>query len=114
MDNCLFCKVIKGDIPAKKLFEDDQMVAIQDINPQAPTHLLILPRKHLATVLDISAADHLLMGRAIAVGNTLAKERGLDKSGFRLVVNCGAGAGQTVFHLHFHLLGGRAMEWPPG
>ncbi|OGW15228.1 MAG: histidine triad nucleotide-binding protein [Nitrospinae bacterium RIFCSPLOWO2_12_FULL_47_7] len=112
MKNCLFCKIIEGKIPAKKVFEDDRVCVIEDINPQAPIHFLILPKKHLATLLEIEDCDHELLGHAFSVGNQIAKEKKL--AGFRVVVNCGESAGQSVFHIHFHLLGGRAMNWPPG
>ncbi len=112
MSDCLFCKISEGTIPSDKVYESDALFAINDINPQAPTHILIIPRIHQATLLDVE--DHTLMGSVISVANQLAKERGLDTSGYRLVVNCGAGAGQSVFHIHFHLLGGRALNWPPG
>lgn len=114
MNDCLFCKIDKGEIPAEKVYEDDRIFAIQDINPQAPVHLLIIPKKHHSTVLEIQKSDHELMGSVFTVANQLAGERSLDQSGFRIVVNCGAEAGQSVFHIHFHLLGGRTMKWPPG
>ena len=114
MNDCLFCKISEGSIPSEKVYESDTLFAINDINPQAPTHILIIPRIHQDTLLDVEEKDQALMGSVISVANQLAKEKGIDKSGFRLVVNCGAGAGQSVFHIHFHLLGGRAMNWPPG
>ena len=101
-------------IPSDKVYKSDTLFAINDINPQAPTHILIIPRIHQASLLDVEAKDHTLMGSVISVANHLAKERGLDTSGYRLVVNCGSGAGQSVYHIHFHLLGGRALSWPPG
>ena len=114
MSDCLFCKIDKGETPAEKVYEDDRIFAIQDINPQAPVHLLIVPKSHHSTVLEIQESDHELMGSVFTVANQLARERSLDQSGFRIVVNCGAEAGQSVFHIHFHLLGGRTMKWPPG
>jgi histidine triad (HIT) family protein len=113
-NDCLFCKISAESIPSEKVYESDTLFAFNDINPQAPTHILIVPRAHHATLLDVEEGDHEVMGSIISVGNQLAKERGLDKSGYRLVVNCGEGAGQSVFHIHFHLLGGRPMQWPPG
>jgi histidine triad (HIT) family protein len=113
-NDCLFCKISAGSIPSEKVYESDTLFAFNDINPQAPTHILIVPRAHHATLLDIEETDHEMIGSIISVGNQLAKERGLDKSGYRLVVNCGEGAGQSVFHIHFHLLGGRPLQWPPG
>ena len=114
MSDCLFCKISEGSVPSDKVYESDTLFAINDINPQAPTHILIIPRIHQDTLLYVEEKDHVLMGSVISVANQLAKEKELDKSGFRLVVNCGAGAGQSVFHIHFHLLGGRTMNWPPG
>ena len=114
MTDCLFCKIEKGDIPAEKVYDDDKVFAIKDVNPQAPVHLLIMPKKHFSTILELEEKDHELIGTIFTVANRLAKDNGLDKSGFRVVVNCGAEAGQSVFHIHYHLLGGRAMLWPPG
>jgi histidine triad (HIT) family protein len=114
MSDCLFCKISEGAIPSDKVYESDKLFAINDISPQAPVHILIIPRIHQATLLDIEAKDHTLMGSVISVANQLAKERELDTLGYRLVVNCGAGAGQSVLHIHYHLLGGRTFSWPPG
>ncbi len=110
---CLFCKIIAGDIPATLLYEDEDVLAFNDINPQAPTHILVIPRKHIPGPSAIEASDQLLIGKLVKAGTTLAKKAGLN-DGFRLVMNNGASAGQTVFHLHMHVLGGRAMTWPPG
>jgi histidine triad (HIT) family protein len=114
MSDCLFCKISEGTISSNKIYETNTLFAINDINPQAPTHILIIPRLHKATLLDIQDKDHALMGSVFSVANQLANKRGLATSGYRLVVNCGAGAGQSVYHIHFHLLGGRALSWPPG
>lgn len=114
MENCLFCQIDRGEIPAEKVYDRDGIFAIQDINPRAPVHLLLIPKKHFSTLLDIEDGDHPLIGSIFGAANALAKERGLDQSGFRMVANCGAGAGQSVFHIHYHLLGGRVMNWPPG
>lgn len=114
MSDCLFCKIINGDIPATKVFEDDLLIAIEDINPQAPTHLLLIPKKHIPTSLELASEDRQLIGEIFLRANKLAKERKIDQSGFRVVNNCQEGAGQSVFHIHFHLLGGRPMTWPPG
>ncbi len=114
MENCLFCKINRGEIPAVKVYEDDRVFAIEDIHPQAPVHLLIIPKAHRATVMDIEAGDHETIGAIFSAAGTLAKERNLDRSGFRVVLNCGEGAGQSVFHIHYHLLGGRPLHWPPG
>ncbi len=114
MSNCLFCKIIKGEIPATKVYENDQLIAIEDVSPQAPTHLLVIPKKHIATTLELASEDRQLIGEIYLRCNKLAEERKIDRSGYRIVNNCQEGAGQTVFHLHFHLLGGRNMTWPPG
>lgn len=111
--DCIFCKLIAGEIPATLLFEDEDIVAFNDISPQAPTHVLVIPRKHLSGPAAITEADQPLIGKMVAKATELAAELGLD-DGFRLVMNNGEKAGQTVFHLHLHLLGGRAMTWPPG
>jgi histidine triad (HIT) family protein len=112
--SCLFCKIIAGEIPSTKLFEDDQMVAFGDIAPQAPLHVLILPRKHIATLNDLDAGDDALVGAMTRRAAVIAKEKGYDASGYRTVFNCNADAGQAVFHIHLHLLAGRALAWPPG
>lgn len=113
-DRCLFCRIAGGDLPAKKVYEDDQVIAFEDINPQAPTHLLVVPRRHIASTNDLDGSDHEIMGRVIECAATIARERHLNTDGYRLVINCGEGAGQTVFHIHVHLLGGRSFGWPPG
>ena len=114
MADCLFCKVVSGDVPADIVYQDDTLVAFRDINPQAPVHLLIIPKRHIATLLDVGTADHDVLGRAFTVGKELAQQEGISEDGFRMVVNCGVAAGQSVYHLHFHLMGGRSMDWPPG
>ena len=112
-DDCIFCKIIAGKIPAKIVHQDADVVAIEDINPQAPTHLLVIPRLHVPTLLDVKPEQAHLVASILEVTSRLARERRLE-TGFRVVVNNGRGAGQTVYHLHFHLLGGRPMQWPPG
>jgi histidine triad (HIT) family protein len=114
LENCLFCKIASGEIDSEMVYSDEHLFAIQDINPQAPTHLLIIPKKHFATLMDIEDSDKELMGSVCTLAKSLARESDLEASGFRLVLNCGSGAGQSVFHIHFHLLGGRPMKWPPG
>ena len=114
MSDCLFCQIAAGEIPAQLEYEDDEIVAFRDINPQAPVHLLVIPRKHIATLLDAGDEDAALLGRLQRVGTELARSQGLDDSGFRLVTNCLEDAGQSVFHIHLHVLGGRVMRWPPG
>lgn len=112
--NCLFCRIANGEIPAKKVFEDADAIAFHDINPQAPTHVLIIPRRHIPSLDDLTEADAMAMGKTLVRASTLAHDLGLHTDGYRLVVNNGEGAGQTVFHIHFHLLGGRRLGWPPG
>ncbi len=114
MGDCLFCGIIKGDIKGDIVYQDSSVVAFRDINPKAPVHLLIVPRKHLSTLLDVGQEDKKLIGDLMDVCTKLAKDQGISEDGFRVVVNCGAGAGQSVFHIHFHLLGGRPLTWPPG
>ena len=109
---CLFCRIASGEIPAKKLHEDDEVVAFWDISPQAPTHFLVIPKKHLSGPGAISAEDEALIGKVVRIGAQLARENGAEHC--RLVMNSGAEAGQTVFHLLLHVLGGRSMSWPPG
>ena len=111
---CLFCKIVAGEIPASKVYEDDRLIAFNDINPQAPVHVLVVPKRHVATLNDLTAADDDLVGAMVRTAAAIAKERGIDGPGFRTVFNCNAQAGQTVFHIHLHLLGGRKMAWPPG
>ncbi len=112
--DCLFCKIIAGDIPSNKVYEDEQVFAFHDINPAAPTHILIIPKKHLTTVADAQEEDEALMGRLLLKANQIARDQGLADEGFRYVINTGSHGGQTVYHVHLHILGGRAMGWPPG
>lgn len=114
MSDCLFCGLIRGEVKGKIVHRDEKVIAIQDINPQAPVHLLIMPRKHVATLLEITEEDKDLVGHIFLVANQLAKAHGVAKNGFRVVINCGPQAGQSVYHIHLHLLGGRPMRWPPG
>ena len=113
MSDCLFCKIVAGEIPADIVHQDDEMVAFRDIRPQAPVHILLIPKKHLASMNDVENDDAGLVGRMMVAAKRIAAEQGVA-AGYRLVNNCGGQAGQTVFHLHLHLLGGRAMSWPPG
>jgi histidine triad (HIT) family protein len=113
MSDCLFCKIDRGEIPAKMIYQDPDLFAFEDIGPQAPTHILICPRKHLASLDDAAPEDAALLGRALMVAKQLAADRKLG-GGYRLVLNTGREAGQTVFHMHFHLMGGRQFHWPPG
>ncbi|MGH7163783.1 MAG: histidine triad nucleotide-binding protein [Planctomycetota bacterium] len=112
--DCLFCRIRDKKIPAKIVHDDDDCLAFEDINPQAPIHLLVVPKKHIPTVLDLSEEDDRLIGHVHRIAAELARRHGIAQPGFRLVVNCNAGAGQSVFHVHLHLLGGRPMKWPPG
>ena len=112
-EHCLFCKIIAGQIPANKLYEDDDLIAFHDISPQAPVHFLVIPKKHIVGPAFMEAEDEQLIGKMLRTGARLAAELGLV-DGFRLVFNNGAAAGQTVFHIHLHILGGRQLQWPPG
>jgi len=114
MDQCIFCRIVARTLPARIVFEDDEILAFEDARPQAPIHILIVPRKHLASLKDVTAGDVPLLGRMFTVAAKLARERGLETRGYRTVINTGSGAGQSVFHLHLHLLGGRVFHWPPG
>jgi histidine triad (HIT) family protein len=113
-DDCIFCKIVAGEIPAAKLFEDERAVAFGDVNPQAPTHALVIPRAHVASLGDAAESDEALLGHLLLVAARVAREAGHAEGGFRTVINTGAAAGQTVFHLHVHVLGGRRLTWPPG
>jgi len=112
--NCLFCNIISGKIPAKLVYQDDTVVAFDDINPKAPHHKLIIPRKHISTLNDLTVEDRLVLGHMAEAAQKIAKELNIAEQGYRFVINCNAEAGQSVFHLHAHLLGGRQMTWPPG
>ena len=114
MSTCLFCRIIAGEIPALKVYEDDTMIAFNDINPQAPMHALVVPRAHIATLNDLDAGHDALIGSMLRRAAAIATERGYSAGGYRTVFNCNADAGQTVFHIHLHVLGGRKMGWPPG
>lgn len=112
--SCLFCRIASGEIPASKVFEDDELLAFNDINPQAPLHVLIIPKRHVSTTNDLGAGDDGLVGRMVRRAAAIAAEKGYADRGYRAVFNCNAEAGQTVFHIHLHLLGGRGLGWPPG
>lgn len=112
--NCLFCRIVKKEIPSKTVYEDDRVLAFEDINPQAPIHILVIPKKHISTPLEIKSMDNELIGYMFQAANKIAKEKNIAERGFRLVMNCNRESGQTVFHIHLHLLGGRIMHWPPG
>ncbi len=114
LEDCIFCKIANGEI-GQLIYEDDRVAAFNDINPVAPVHVLIVPKKHIARISDVEAGDDAdLMGHIITIANRIARERGVAEEGYRIVVNCNEGAGQSVWHVHFHVLGGRKMNWPPG
>ncbi len=116
MTDCLFCKIVKGEIPSESIYEDEQVLAFNDINAQAPTHLLIIPKKHITTMNDLEDEDEdvEVAGRLMTVAAKLAKEKGFADAGYRVVMNCNQDGGQAVYHIHLHLLAGRQMTWPPG
>ncbi|MBI2488038.1 MAG: histidine triad nucleotide-binding protein [Deltaproteobacteria bacterium] len=114
MEGCMFCKILKREIPATIVYEDEISLAFRDISPKAPTHILVIPKKHIRTVVEVKEEDNSLLGHLIYVANGIAKKEGISEKGFRLVINCGLESGQSVWHIHIHLLGGRKMTWPPG
>jgi histidine triad (HIT) family protein len=114
MADCIFCKIARKEIPARIVYDDRQVVAFEDLSPQAPHHTLVIPKAHYATFNDVGAGEESLVGHMMVVAARVAKDKGLDKEGYRLVANCLESAGQSVFHLHLHLLGGRRFGWPPG
>ena len=114
MSDCLFCKIANGDIPTELIYEDDDVVAFDDIGPQAPHHFLCIPRRHIATTNDLEDADAKIIGKLALAASKIAKQRGLAEDGYRMVMNCNQHGGQTVFHIHMHVLAGRQMTWPPG
>ena len=114
MSDCIFCKIVKGDIPAQKLYEDDEMLAFHDINQMSPVHCLVIPKKHIRSLLELEAEDVPLAGRLLNKAQELAKELNCGENGARFVINAGKDGGQTVDHLHIHVLGGRRLSWPPG
>ncbi|HOL22488.1 MAG TPA: histidine triad nucleotide-binding protein [bacterium] len=112
MEECIFCKIGRGEIKCNRVYEDDNFIAFRDINPQAPVHILIIPKKHIAKLYDTE--DISLLGRLLHIASKIAKDEGIEQSGYRVVINTNRNAGQSVEHLHLHLLGGRIMQWPPG
>lgn len=112
--DCLFCNIVGGETPADIIYQDERSIAFRDINPQAPVHVLVVPRDHMESLDDASQKDEALLGHLLRVAARVANEQGLSESGYRTVINTGAGAGQSVFHLHVHVLGGRSLNWPPG
>jgi histidine triad (HIT) family protein len=113
MADCLFCRIVRGEVPSKKVYEDEYTLAFDDLHPQAPTHVLVIPKKHIAGLKEASAEDAELVGQCHLAAAEIARQRSIE-NGYRTVLNVGAGAGQSVFHLHVHLLGGRSLHWPPG
>jgi histidine triad (HIT) family protein len=114
MSDCLFCRIVAGAVPSTKVYEDEQVVAIRDIAPRAPTHILLMPREHIASVAELTDGHAPLVGHLFAVAAELARREGIAAAGYRIVTNVGRWGGQTIDHLHFHLMGGRPFEWPPG
>lgn len=114
MSDCLFCKIIAGEIPSDKVFEDEHVFAFRDINPVAPLHILIIPKHHISMINDVEDSDAITMGRLFVAAKKITQELGVADDGYRTVMNCGEAAGQTVFHVHMHLLAGRELSWPPG
>ena len=114
MADCLFCKIVRREIPATLVYEDERVAAFNDINPQAPTHVLVVPKRHIATLNELSTEDDQLVGELVRRASAIAAERGLAAGGYRTVFNTNRDAGQTIFHIHLHLLGGRSLGWPPG
>ena len=114
MDNCLFCKIINGEITAKKVYENEHIIAFNDIDPKAPIHILVIPKKHIRSINELNLSDINLAGEIILAAKKIAKDQGVDSKGFRVVFNTNDDGGQTVYHIHMHIMGGRQMQWPPG
>lgn len=114
MSDCIFCELVKKNIPTKIIAEDEDILAFRDINPQAPTHILVIPKKHISTLNDLTEADGELLGKMYLMVKRIAEQEGIAERGFRTVMNCNRDAGQTVYHIHLHILGGRELSWPPG
>jgi histidine triad (HIT) family protein len=114
MPECIFCKIVQKEVPSQIAYEDDEALAFHDIHPQAPVHIQIIPKRHIARVLDLTQDQAHLVGKLVLIANRLARELGIADEGYRLVINCNPQAGQSVYHLHLHILGGRPMRWPPG
>ncbi len=114
IEDCLFCKIVAGEIPADIVYENESVIAFRDTSPQAPVHVLVIPRKHISTINDLDEEDRTLIGDMFLAAKEIAAQEGIDESGYRAVMNCNKGAGQSVFHIHLHVLGGRGLSWPPG
>ena len=113
-EGCLFCRIAAGEIPATKIYEDDNVVVFEDVNPQAPTHLLVIPRRHISSLDELKDGDQQMIGEVLVRAAAIARDQHLTEAGYRVVINCGEGAGQSVFHVHAHVLSGRRLNWPPG
>ena len=113
-EDTIFSKIVRGEAPADIVYRDDRVTAFRDIHPQAPTHILIIPRKHVATINELTTDDEQIIGKVFLAAQEIARQEGIDEAGYRVVMNCNEGAGQTVFHIHLHVLGGRGFSWPPG
>lgn len=113
-DNCIFCRIIDRGIPSKIVFENDSVLAFEDVSPQAPTHILVIPKRHIARMSDLGEPEIRLVGEMVLAATRIAREAGIESSGYRIVLNCNEDAGQEVFHIHMHLMGGRKFSWPPG
>ena len=114
MSDCLFCKIVSGEISCDKLYENDKLVAFRDIDPKAPVHILVIPKKHIKSINDLESSDKYLAGELILASKKIAKDQGIDSKGFRTIFNTNDDGGQTVYHIHMHMMGGRQMKWPPG
>jgi len=114
LSNCIFCKIINGEIPCSKVYEDEKVLAFKDINPEAPVHILVIPKQHIQSILDLNENNISITADIFNAINIIVKQSGIDKDGFRVVANTGSNGGQTVAHLHYHILGGRSLQWPPG
>lgn len=114
MSDCLFCKMVAGEIKPDIVFEDDDVMAFRDLNPQAPVHILIIPKKHISTLNDLTDTDQMIMGKLFTTAKKIASDEGIAETGYRTTINCNEQGGQSVYHIHLHLLGGRQMNWPPG
>lgn len=112
--DCIFCKIVKGEIPSQRVYEDDNIIAFKDINPVAPVHIIIIPKEHIESAVHINESNQNIIGNIFMAARQIAKDLNIDEDGFRVVNNCGDRGGQTVNHIHFHLIGGRNMQWPPG
>ncbi|MDF1643652.1 MAG: histidine triad nucleotide-binding protein [Pseudomonadales bacterium] len=112
--SCIFCKIVAGEIPAQILYQDDDVLCFRDVAPQAPTHMLVIPKKHISSIAELESSDINLAGKILVTATQMAKEQGISESGYRVAMNCGEEGGQTVDHIHMHILGGRQMGWPPG